>query len=76
MSYHILEQQMNLKFCVKLGKNASDTWAVLSRTYWGETMKKSNVFEWHKWFTKSHKNVEGDERSGQVLTELLKIENV
>jgi hypothetical protein len=38
----------NIKFCVKLGKNASDICAVLSDAYGGEAMKKSNVFEWHK----------------------------
>jgi hypothetical protein len=35
---------------VKLEKNASDTCAMLSRVYGGEAMKKSSVFEWHKWF--------------------------
>jgi hypothetical protein len=43
-----LEQQINIKFCVKLGRNANDTCAVLFETYRGETMKKSSVFEWHK----------------------------
>jgi hypothetical protein len=38
-----LRQQINIKFCVKLGKNASDTCAVLSSTSGGEAMKKSSV---------------------------------
>jgi hypothetical protein len=38
---------------VKLGKNASDTCAVLTEAYGGEDMKKSSVFEWHKWFKES-----------------------
>jgi hypothetical protein len=50
MSDRFLEQQINIKFCVKLGKNVSDTYAVLSEAYVGEAMKKSCVFEWHKWF--------------------------
>jgi hypothetical protein len=40
-----LEQRINIKFCVKLGKNASDTYAVLFKAYAGEGMKKSNVSE-------------------------------
>jgi hypothetical protein len=48
MSEWFLEQQINIKFCVKLGKNASDTCAVLSETFGGDTMKKSHVLEWHK----------------------------
>jgi uncharacterized metal-binding protein len=40
-----LEQQINIKFCIKLGKNASDICAMLSKAYGGEAVKKSNVFE-------------------------------
>jgi hypothetical protein len=49
---------------VKLGKNASDTWALPSEAYGGEGVKKSNAFGWHKWFEEGHENVEHDERSG------------
>jgi hypothetical protein len=45
---------------VKLGKNTSDTWAVLSEAYDREAMKKSSVCEWHKWFKEGCKNVEVD----------------
>jgi hypothetical protein len=40
----ILEQQINIKFCVKLGNNASDTCAVLSEAYGEEAMKTSTCF--------------------------------
>jgi hypothetical protein len=43
MSDQFLEQQ--IIFCVKLGKNASDTCAMLSEAYGGEALRKSNVFE-------------------------------
>jgi len=39
MSDKFLEQQINIKFCVKLGKNANDTFAVLFEAYGGEAMK-------------------------------------
>jgi hypothetical protein len=38
---------------VKLGRDAHDTCAVLSESCGGETVKKSSVFEWHKWFKES-----------------------
>jgi hypothetical protein len=41
--HSFLEQQINIKFCVKLGKNATDTCAMLSKAYGGEAMK-SQVF--------------------------------
>jgi hypothetical protein len=39
MSKLFLEQRTNITFCVKLGKNASDTCAMLSEAYGGEAMK-------------------------------------
>jgi hypothetical protein len=36
---------MNIKFCVKLGKNASDTCVMLSKAYGEDSMKKSSVSE-------------------------------
>jgi hypothetical protein len=41
---------MEIKFCVKLGKNASDTCAVLSKAYGREAVEKPSIFEWHKQF--------------------------
>jgi hypothetical protein len=48
--WSFLEQQINIQFYVKLGKNASNTCAVLSEAYGGEAMKKWSVSEWHKQF--------------------------
>jgi hypothetical protein len=45
MSDRFLEQRLNIKFGVKLGKNANDTCTVLAEAYGGEVMKKSNVFQ-------------------------------
>jgi hypothetical protein len=49
---------------VKLGKNASDTCALVSEDYGGEAMKKSSVFKWHKQFKAGYKNMEDDDRNG------------
>jgi hypothetical protein len=35
-----LEQRINIKLCVKLGKNANDTCAMISNVYAVEAMKK------------------------------------
>jgi hypothetical protein len=53
MSDRFLDQRINIKFCVKLGKNASDTCAMLSDAYGGEAMKKLSVFGLHKRFKES-----------------------
>jgi hypothetical protein len=59
-----LEQEINTKFCVKIGKSASGTLALLSLAYGEYAMKKSNGFEWHR-RTKEGRDVQGDPRSGQ-----------
>jgi len=38
MSDKFLEQWINIKLCMKLGKNASDTGVVLSEPYGGEAV--------------------------------------
>jgi hypothetical protein len=48
MSDWLLEQRIDIKFCVKLGRNASDTCAMLSKDNGGKAMKNSHVFEWHE----------------------------
>ena len=37
-------------FCVKIGKGASETLALLTVVYAAYPMKKSSVFEWHRRF--------------------------
>jgi hypothetical protein len=63
MSDQFLQQQINIKFYAKLGKNEGDI-AMLSKAYGGEGMKKSSVLEWHKQFKEGCKNMEDNERNG------------
>jgi hypothetical protein len=44
MSGKNLEQRINIKFCVKIGKSANETLALLSVAYGEYAMKKSSVF--------------------------------
>jgi hypothetical protein len=53
MSDRFLEQRINIKFCVKLRWNASDTCGMLFEAYGDQVMKKSGVLEWHKRFEKN-----------------------
>jgi hypothetical protein len=53
MSHRVLEQRIDIQFCVKLNSNTSDTCAMLSEASGGNFMKRSSVFEWHKLFKAS-----------------------
>jgi hypothetical protein len=64
----LLEQQINIKFCTKLGKNESDICAMLSKAYVGEAMKMSSGFGWHKLFIKSsHVKITNEDNAHQFL---------
>jgi hypothetical protein len=43
-----LEKQINIKFCVKIGKSASETLVLLTVAYGEYAVKKSSVFEWRR----------------------------
>jgi len=63
-----LEQRINIKFCAKLGKSASETLQLLKEAYGAAAMKKTMVFEWHKRFKAGRDDVKDDERSGRPRT--------
>ena len=69
MSDKNLEQRINIKFCVKIGKSACETLALLTVAYGEYTMKKSYVFEWHRRFKEGREYVQDDPRSGQPKTQ-------
>jgi len=69
MSDKNLEQRINIKFCVKIGKGASERLALLTVAYGEYAMKKSSVFEWHGRFKKGREDVQDDPRSGQPKTQ-------
>jgi len=63
-----LEQRINITFCVKIGKSASETLALLTVAYGEYAMKKSSVFEWHRLF-KDGLDVPDDPGTGQPKTQ-------
>jgi transposase len=69
ISDKILQKRINIKFCVKIGKCASETSALLTVAYGEYAMKKSSVFEWQRQFKKGRENVQDDPRSGQPKTQ-------
>ncbi|CAI9549631.1 unnamed protein product [Staurois parvus] len=66
MSDRYLEQWIDIKFCMKFGKSMSE---MLGQAYSEHFMKKSDVFEWHRWFKEGLEDVHDDTRSGQPKTQ-------
>ena len=60
-----LEERYAIKFCFKLGKNATETYGMLQTAFWPSCMNRTSVFEWHKRFKEGWESVRDDERCGR-----------
>jgi hypothetical protein len=68
MSDRLLEQRINIQFCAKLCKSASETLQMLTEAYVADAMTKLSVFEWHKKFKEGREDVKDDARNGRPKT--------
>ena len=60
-----LEERYAIKFCFKLGKNATETYGMLQTAFGASCMNRASVFEWHKRFKEARESVWDDERCGR-----------
>ena len=57
-----LEERYTIKFCFKLGENATETYGMLQTAFRPSCMNRASVFEWHKRFKEARESVRDDER--------------
>ena len=60
-----LEERYAIKFCFKLGKNATETYGMLLTAFGASCMNRASVFEWYKRFKKGKESVRDYERCGR-----------
>ena len=60
-----LEEWYAIKFCFKLGKNATETFGILQTAFEPSCLNRASVFEWHKRFKEGRESVRDDERCGR-----------
>ena len=65
MQSDTLEERYAIKFCFKLGKNATETYGMLQTAFQPSCMNWASVFEWHKRFKEDRESVRDDERCGR-----------
>ena len=65
MQSDTLEEWYAIKFCFKLGKNATETYGMLQTAFGASCMNQASAFEWHKRFKEGRKSVRDDERYGR-----------
>ena len=62
MQSDTLEERYAIKFCFKLGKNATEMYGMLQAAFGPSCMNRASVFEWHKRFKEGRESVRDDER--------------
>ena len=60
-----LQERYSIKFCFKLGKNATETYGMLHTGFGESCMNRASVFEWHKRFKEGRESVRDYERCGR-----------
>ena len=55
-----LEERYAIKLCFKLGKNATEMYAMLQIAFGASCMNRASVFEWHKRFKEGRESVRDD----------------
>ena len=62
MQSDILEERYAIKFCFKLGKNATEMYGILQTDFGPSWINRASVFEWHKRFKEGRESMGDDER--------------
>jgi hypothetical protein len=63
-----IEQQANIKFCVKLSKSGAETIEMLRHAYGNEAMCRVMCFEWHVHFKRGRTSLEDEWSSERTST--------
>ena len=63
-----VEQRINLKFFVRLGKTPTEAQKLLREVYGNDTLSRTRLFEWHRRSREGREEVEDDHRSGRPST--------
>ena len=64
MQSDILEEQYAIKFCFKLGKNATETYGMFQTAFGPSCLKRASAFEGHNRFKEGTESMREDERCG------------
>ena len=60
-----VEQRINLKFLVRLGKTPTEALKLHQEVHGDDTISRTCLFEWHRKFKEGREEVEADHRSGR-----------
>ena len=59
------EERYVIKYCFKLGKDATETYGMLQTAFRESCMNRASLFEWHKRLKEGRESVRDDEMYGR-----------
>ena len=59
-----VEQRINVKFLMKLGKSATETYGLLKEVFRDECLSRTQVFEWFQRFREGREAIANDKHPG------------
>jgi transposase len=62
------EQQVNMKFCFKLGTSATETYEMLVEVYGDAAVTRKTVYKWSERFRGGSESIDDEERPGHPST--------
>jgi len=62
------EQRACIKFCLKLGKTATECYEMLKTAFGEQAMGRSQTFQWFSRFKAGRTSIDDDERSGRPVS--------
>ena len=62
------EQRACIKVCFKLGKTATECYEMLKTAFRKQAMGLSKTFQWFSQFKAGRTSIDGDERSGRLVS--------
>ncbi|XP_025421236.1 protein GVQW3-like [Sipha flava] len=65
---NISEQRVCIKFCFKIGKNATETFELIKLAFGNVALSRGVTFDWFKRFKDGRISIEDDHRPGRPLT--------
>ena len=68
-----LEERYTIKFCFKLGKNATETYGMLQTAFGASCTNRASVFEWYKRFKEGRESVRDVGTVHTIIREELKM---
>jgi hypothetical protein len=72
MTQERLEVRANNKFCLHLGKSATETFTMLHEAKGKDSVWCTPVFRWHKKFSEGYTSLNDERRSGKKTRESVK----